>query len=251
MFNSVLSSIGLSIGAATTETTSFLSDTVSSSPDAKTIVVTLFLGVLVGLLISLLYIVTHRKNGYSQSYVMTLLILPPIVAIVLSMINSTASALSLAGVFTLCRYRTIPGDPKDITYVFFAMAAGVICGIEGAGHIWLIFRFYIVVAAVLLAVEFSGYGKCKTSSMTLKITIPEDMNYTGLFDEILNQNTTSWKLRRVKTTNFGSLFELVYSVEMKNTVDQKAFIDQIRTLNGNLTVVLTLFRYDDKVYETN
>ena len=240
MFNSVLSSIGLSIGANTSNATSFLSDTTSSSPDAKTIVVTLFLGVLVGLLISLLYIVTHRKNGYSQSYVMTLLILPPIVAIVLSMINSTASALSLAGVFT-----------KDITYVFFAMAAGVICGIEGAGHIWLIFLFYIVVAAVLLAVEFSGYGKCKTSSMTLKITIPEDMNYTGLFDEILNQNTTSWKLRRVKTTNFGSLFELVYSVEMKNTVDQKAFIDQIRTLNGNLTVVLTLFRYDDKVYETN
>ena len=115
----------------------------------------------------------------------------------------------------------------------------------------MIFLFYLVVAAVLLTVEFSGYGKCKTSSMTLKITIPEDMNYTGLFDEILNQNTTSWKLRRVKTTNFGSLFELVYSVEMKNTVDQKAFIDQIRTLNGNLTVVLTLFRYDDKVYETN
>ena len=252
MFNSVLSSVGLSVGAAaTTDTTSFLSNTVTTATDAKTIVIILFLGVLVGLLISLLYIITHRKNGYSQSYVMTLLILPPIVAIVLSMINSTASALSLAGVFTLCRYRTIPGDPKDITYIFFAMAAGVLCGIEGAGHIWLIFLFYIVVAAVLLAVEFSGYGKCKTSSMTLKITIPEDMNYTGLFDEILNQNTTSWKLRRVKTTNFGSLFELVYSVEMKNTVDQKAFIDQIRTLNGNLTVVLTLFRYDDKVYETN
>ena len=122
MFNSVLSSIGLSIGANTSNTTSFLSDTASSSPDAKTVVVTLFLGVLVGLLISLLYIVTHRKNGYSQSYVMTLLILPPIVAIVLSMINSTASALSLAGVFTLCRYRTIPGDPKDITYVFFAQS---------------------------------------------------------------------------------------------------------------------------------
>lgn len=121
MFNSVLSSVGLSVGAAaTTDTTSFLSNTVTTATDAKTIVIILFLGVLVGLLISLLYIITHRKNGYSQSYVMTLLILPPIVAIVLSMINSTASALSLAGVFTLCRYRTIPGDPKDITYIFFA-----------------------------------------------------------------------------------------------------------------------------------
>jgi len=77
------------------------------------------------------------------------------------------------------------------------------------------------------------------------------MNYTGLFDEVFNKNTTSWKLRRVKTTNFGSLFELIYSIEMKNNVDQKQFIDEIRTMNGNLTVILTLFRYDDKVYETN
>ncbi|MDO4157040.1 MAG: DUF4956 domain-containing protein [Oscillospiraceae bacterium] len=253
MFNELLSRIGMSVAAvnADANAAALVNNVTTATPDAKSILIILLLGVLVGFLISLLYIITHRKSGYSQSYVMTLLILPPIVAIVLSMINSMASALSLAGVFTLCRYRTIPGDPKDITYVFFAMASGVICGIEGAGHVWLIFLFYIIVAAVLLLVEFCGYGKCKTSSMTLKITIPEDMNYTGLFDEVLNKNTTSWKLRRVKTTNFGSLFELIYSIEMKNNVDQKQFIDEIRTMNGNLTVILTLFRYDDKVYETN
>ncbi|MCI5844193.1 MAG: DUF4956 domain-containing protein [Oscillospiraceae bacterium] len=256
MFNELLSRMGMSVAAANADANAadaaaLMNNVTTATPDAKSILIVLLLGVLVGFLISLLYIITHRKSGYSQSYVMTLLILPPIVAIVLSMINSMASALSLAGVFTLCRYRTIPGDPKDITYVFFAMASGVICGIEGAGHVWLIFLFYIIVAAVLLLVEFCGYGKCKTSSMTLKITIPEDMNYTGLFDEVLNKNTTSWKLRRVKTTNFGSLFELIYSIEMKNNVDQKQFIDEIRTMNGNLTVILTLFRYDDKVYETN
>ena len=247
MFNELLSRIGMSVAAvnADANAAALVNNVTTATPDAKSILIILLLGVLVGFLISLLYIITHRKSGYSQSYVMTLLILPPIVAIVLSMINSMASALSLAGVFTLCRYRTIPGDPKDITYVFFAMASGVICGIEGAGHVWLIFLFYIIVAAVLLLVEFCGYGKCKTSSMTLKITIPEDMNYTGLFDEVLNKNTTSWKLRRVKTTNFGSLFEL------KNILDHKQFIDEIRTMNGNLTVILTLFRYDDKVYETN
>lgn len=256
MFNELLSRMGMSVAAANADANAadaaaLMNNVTTATPDAKSILIVLLLGVLVGFLISLLYIITHRKSGYSQSYVMTLLILPPIVAIVLSMINSMASALSLAGVFTLCRYRTIPGDPKDITYVFFAMASGVICGIEGAGHVWLIFLFYIIVAAVLLLVEFCGYGKCKTSSMTLRITIPEDMNYTGLFDEVLNKNTTSWKLRRVKTTNFGSLFELIYSIEMKNNVDQKQFIDEIRTMNGNLTVILTLFRYDDKVYETN
>ena len=180
---------------------------------------------------------------------MTLLMLPPIVAIVLVMINSMASALSLAGVFTLCRYRTVPGDPKDITYVFFAMATGVICGINGGGHLWFVFVFFAIIAAVLILIEVFQYGSCKTSSMTLKITIPENLNYIGLFDKILDQNTTSWHLKRVKTTNFGSLFELVYSIEMKNDVDQKQFIDDLRKLNGNLTVILSLYKFQDQVYD--
>lgn len=206
------------------------------------------LGVLLGFLISLVYIFTHRKSGYSQSYMLTVLMLPPIVAIVLVMINSTASALSLAGVFTLCRYRTVPADPKDITYVFFAMAAGVICGIS-ENH-WVVFVFYVVIAAVLIIVESVGYGRCKTSTMTLKITIPEILNYAGLFDSVLDQNTTSWKLKRVKTTSYGSLFELVYVVEIKETVDQKQFIDDLWKLNGNLTVILSLFKYEEMVFDT-
>lgn len=218
---------------------------------AVDMLVTLGLSVLMGIMISVLYIFTHRKSSYSSSYVLTILILPVIVSVVLVMINSMASALSLAGVFTLCRYRTVPGDPKDITYVFFAMAVGVICGINRNDYIWFLFVFFAVVAAVLLIAQYTKFGECKTSSMTLKITIPEDMNYIGLFDGILNHYTSSWKLRRIKTTNFGSLFELVYSIEMKNEADQKQFLDELRNLNGNLTVVLTLFRYDDKVYEQN
>ncbi len=227
----------------------FSGTTAASTAGAGELLITLGLGVLMGLLISALYIFTHRKSSYSSSYVLTILLLPVIVSVVLVMINSTASALSLAGVFTLCRYRTVPGDPKDITYVFFAMATGVICGLNRVSDIWFLFVFYIVIAAVLILSDITKFGKCKTSSMTLKITIPENLNYIGLFDGILNQYTTSWKLRRIKTTNYGSLFELVYSLEVKNDADQKQFLDELRNLNGNLTVVLTLFRYDDKVYE--
>jgi hypothetical protein len=244
MFNAMMTSLATTAGITDT-----LSTSTSSIAGIGDMMVALGLGILMGILISVLYIFTHRKSSYSQSYVMTILLLPVIVSVVLVMINSMASALSLAGVFTLCRYRTVPGDPKDITYVFFAMAVGVICGINRADYIWFVFVFYLVVAAVLVVVEMIGFGKCKSSSMTLKITIPEDMNYVGLFDGILNQYTNSWKLRRIKTTNFGSLFELVYSLEVKNDVDQKQFLDELRNLNGNLTVVLTLFRYDDKVYE--
>lgn len=232
-----------------TAETIFSGATASSTAGMGELLLTLGLGTLMGILISALYIFTHRKSSYSSSYVLTILILPVIVSVVLVMINSTASALSLAGVFTLCRYRTVPGDPKDITYVFFAMATGVICGINCVGNIWFLLIFFVVIAAVLVIADVVNFGKCKTSSMTLKITIPENLNYIGLFDGILNQYTTSWKLRRIKTTNFGSLFELVYSLEVKNDADQKQFIDELRNLNGNLTVVLTLFRYDDKVYE--
>lgn len=234
--------------SVTTNASSLLADSVKSVTITD-MLTALISGVVMGFFISLVYTFTHRKSGYSQSYVMTLLVLPPIVAIVLVMINSMASALSLAGVFTLCRYRTIPGDPKDITYVFFAMAVGVICGINSLSDIWFVFVFFAVIAAVLILVELCNFGKCKTTSMTLKITIPENLNYVGLFDDLLNANATEWTLKRVKTTNFGSLFDLVYSVQLKQNIDQKAFIDEIRKLNGNLTVVLSLYRFDDKIYE--
>ena len=224
--------------STTSEISSLLSDITAATGtvSVSSMLFALILGVVMGFLISLVY-------------VLTLLMLPPIVAIVLVMINSMASALSLAGVFTLCRYRTVPGDPKDITYVFFAMATGVICGINGGGHVWFVFVFFAIIAAVLILVEVFRYGICKTSSMTLKVTIPENLNYIGLFDDILAQNTTSWHLKRVKTTNFGSLFELIYSIQLKNDVDQKKFMDEIRKRNGNLTVILSLYRYEDQVYD--
>ncbi len=244
-----LSAVLATDGSTASELMSGITTATGSNASVKDMLFALLLGVLLGFLISLVYIFTHRKSGYKESYVMTLLMLPPIVAIVLVMINSMASALSLAGVFTLCRYRTVPGDPKDITYVFFAMASGVICGINNSENVWFVFVFFAIVAAVLILVDLFHYGRPKTSTMTLKITIPENMNYVGLFDDVLNKNAASWHLKRIKTTNFGSLFELVYTLELKNDTDQKQFIDDLRKLNGNLTVILSLFRFEDQVYD--
>ena len=193
---------------------------------------------LLGFLISLIYIFTHRKTGYSQSYVLTMTMLPAIIAVIILIIgDSVSSALSLAGAFTLVRFRSAPGDPKDIAYVFFAMAVGLCCGM---GYIGCAFLF------VLNTVH---YGAPNVSDMTLKITIPENLNYMGLFDRVLTENTTYWRLKRVKTTDFGTLFDLVYSIKVKNDIDQKKFIDDLRALNGNLNVTLVLYKYDDKIYE--
>ena len=199
----------------------------------------------IGLIASLVYKFTHKKEGYMQGYVLTLVMLPAVVSLIILLINDTSKALGLAGAFSLVRFRSVPGDPKDIAYIFFSMAAGVGCGL---GYITYSFIFLIVLSAIMIVLNAFRYGAPTTSAMTLKITVPENLNYQGLFDKVLDENTESWRLKRVKTIDFGTLFDLVYSIEIKNDIDQKKFIDDIRTLNGNLNVTLILYKYDDQVY---
>ena len=206
-----------------------------------------------GFLISLLYMFINRKRGYAQGYVIAMPMLSAMVATVIIMMclmidnsSGTKAAITLTGAFSLTRFRSAPGDPKDIAYIFFALVMGVVCGIGYVGYAGLIF---LIMAAVLLVLHFTNFAAPKTQDMTLKVTIPEDLNYTGLFDSVMDKYTTEWKLRRVKTTDFGTLFDLVYDIHVKQDIDQKKFIDEIRTLNGNLNVTLVLYRYDDQIYD--
>lgn len=201
---------------------------------------------LLGFLISLIYMITHKKEGYAQSYVLTIIMLPSIVTLILLLINTTYGALSLAGAFTLVRFRSVPGDPKDITYVFFTMAVGVACGM---GYIGFAVVFFALLGIVVFALNVINFGGCKINHMTLKITIPENLDYKSTFDGVLKKYTSYYKLRRVKTSNFGTLFELIYSVDVYEDMNTKKFIDELRALNGNLNINLVFFKYDDKVYE--
>ncbi|HOC32532.1 MAG TPA: DUF4956 domain-containing protein, partial [Ruminococcus flavefaciens] len=167
--------------------------------------------VVLGTLISLIYIITHRKEGYSQSYVMSMVMLPTIVTLILLLVNTQIGAISLAGTLALVRFRSVAGDPKDISYIFFAMAMGVACGM---GFIGFAIVFFIILGAVLFVMSEVDFGGCKKRHMTLKIAIPENLDYQGVFEPVLNRYTTFHKLRRVKTTNFGTLFELIYSVDV-------------------------------------
>ncbi|MGB4092856.1 MAG: DUF4956 domain-containing protein [Ruminococcus flavefaciens] len=202
--------------------------------------------VVLGTLISLIYIITHRKEGYSQSYVMSMVMLPTIVTLILLLVNTQIGAISLAGTLALVRFRSVAGDPKDISYIFFAMAMGVACGM---GFIGFAIVFFIILGAVLFVMSEVDFGGCKKRHMTLKIAIPENLDYQGVFEPVLNRYTTFHKLRRVKTTNFGTLFELIYSVDVLENIDQKKFVDELRALNGNMTINLVFFKYDDKIYE--
>ncbi len=221
--------------------------TASSAIEVEPFFICVISSIILGILTSLIYMITRRKEGYSQSYVMTMIMLPAIVALILLLINTTYGALSLAGAFTLVRFRSVPGDPRDIAYIFYSMATGVACGM---GYIGFAVVFFLILGAILFISDTINFGGCKINHMTLKITIPENLDYKGVFDPVLSKYTTFYKLRRVKTTNFGTLFELIYAVDVNEDIDQKKFIDELRALNGNMTINLVFFKYDDKIYES-
>lgn len=198
--------------------------------------------IVLGLIISLIYMLTHKSEGYSTSFIVTLVMLPVIISVVILLIGSNvARAFSLAGAFSLIRYRSAPGDPKDIAYVFFTMAVGLACGM---GFIPYAVIFTAITCLLMVILHYVKFAKPKSNHMQLAITVPENLNYMGLFDDILDQYTDSWKMKRVKTSDFGTLFDVVYNVHMKSSADQKKFIDELRCRNGNLTVSLTLKEYD-------
>ena len=208
---------------------------------------------LLGLLISLTYLATHRKEVYARSFPVTLIMLPAIIAIIILLVgNHVARAFSLAGAFSLICFRSAPGDPKDIAYVFFTLGVGLACGMGYIGYAVLFaviitirvrgngFLYNMILCAVMACLQAVRFGQPKTTQMTLKITVPENLNFHGLFDDLLEQYTVSWTRRKVKTCDFGSLFEVVYDIQLKDEAGQKEFLDAIRRRNGNLNISLTL-----------
>ena len=198
-----------------------------------------------GILISLVYLKTHKTEGYSAGFVITLIMLPAIIAVIIMLIgNNVARAFSLAGAFSLVRFRSAPGDPKDIAYVFFTLGVGLACGL---GFIAYAVIFAAVLCLAMLIVTYTHFAQQKSTNMQLKITIPENLNFQGLFDDVLSTYADSWTLRRIKTSEFGTLFEVSYILGLKAQADQKKFIDELRCRNGNLNISLTLKEFEESV----
>ena len=169
--------------------------------------------ILLGIVISLAYLKTHKKDGYIPSFIISLIMLPTIISIIILLVgNNVARAFSLAGAFSIIRFRSAPGDPKDIAYVFFTLAVGLTCGM---GYIGYAVIFTVILSALMFILDIINFGAPKGKSMQLKITVPEDLNYEGVFEEVLNEFATSYAIERVRTRDFGALFELYYRVQFK------------------------------------
>lgn len=200
-------------------------------------IVTMLVAVLFGGAIGLTYYKTQEEN-YQRSMAVTLLMLPIILSVIILFVGSNiARAFSLAGTLSIIRFRSAPGDPKDIGFIFFDIAAGLACGVGLYGYGAI---FVAILCIIMILIEKFKFFEKKQVQKTLKITIPENLNYQGAFDEILKKYTRKYTLRQIKTTDLGSLFELNYSIFMLNDADEQEFINELRCRNGNLNIILAV-----------
>lgn len=218
--------------------TIFNSTTINTTISLGNSIITMVISFILGAIISLTYMKTANKGSYSQNFSLTLILVPTVIAIIILLIGSNvARAFSLAGAFSIIKFRSAPGDPKDIAYVLFTMAAGLACGVGFYGYAVL---FTVFLCLLMFTLNLFNFGAKKHSQKLLKITIPEDLDYEGAFDDIFAQFTKEYELKRVRTTDLGSLYELVYTITMDNKVNKKEFIDTLRCRNGNLNITLLM-----------
>ncbi|MGN7762380.1 DUF4956 domain-containing protein [Paenibacillus sp. 22594] len=200
-------------------------------------ILTILIAIALGGIISFTYMKTN-PGGYSQSFTLTMVLLPVIVAIIILLIGSNvARAFSLAGAFSIIRFRSAPGDPKDITFVLFTMASGLACGVGSFGYAIL---FTLILCVLMFILNRTGFGVRKSQQKTLKVTIPEDLGYEEAFAEVFEKFNVRYELKKIRTTELGSLYELVYDVTIDEYTSQKELLDAVRTRNGNLDLSLTM-----------
>ncbi len=200
--------------------------------------ITMAVALVLGGIIAFTYYKTQSEEYYQRSLAITLCMLPIILSVIILFIGSNiARAFSLAGTLSIIRFRSAPGDAKDIGFIFFDIAAGLACGVGlyGYGALFVI----VLCIAIILLEAFKAFEK-KTTNKMLKILIPEDLNYDGTFDEVLERYTKKHSLTKIKTTDLGSLFELCYNVVMKDDVNEQEFLNELRCRNGNLSIILSV-----------
>lgn len=189
---------------------------------------------ILGLVIALVHMYTSK---YTKNFIVTLTLLPIIVQSVILMVNGNlGTSIAIVGAFSLVRFRSLPGTSKEILSVFFAMAIGLATGM---GQILFAVIITVLVSLTLLVLNKLNFGNNLKNIKILKITIPDNLDYTEVFDDIFKKYLTNYTLDKVKTVNLGSLFELTYTITQKKKINEKEFLDELRLRNSNLKIILT------------
>ena len=188
---------------------------------------------LLGLVIAFTYMYNTR---YTKSFVVTLALLPAIICVIIIMVNgSVGTGIAVAGAFSLVRFRSVPGTAKEICALFLAMASGLVAGTGYLG-IAAVFTAVMCLAFIILNKLDLGSKKNSDKYKSFRIMVPEDLDYTGVFENVFEEYTSSYELVQVRKTNMGSMFRLTYDVVLRDPSKEKELIDKIRCRNGNLEI---------------
>ena len=212
-------------------------DTTTTSLQLGDFLLCMCVSLAIGGFLAFLYTI---KNQYTRSFILTIGLIPAVVCVVIMMVNGNVGAgIAVAGAFSLVRFRSAPGSAKEICAIFLAMGVGLMTGMGYLGYATV---FAIVLGAAMAAfnILFSKDNGKEMCGKTLHITIPENLEYENVFDDLLDTYTAKHQLTNVKTTNMGSLYKLTYDIVLKELGKEKEFMDQIRCRNGNLEVSLTM-----------
>ena len=186
-----------------------------------------------GLVIALLY---NIKNHCSKSFFITLSVLPAAVQMVIMLVNGNlGTGVAVAGAFSLVRFRSAPGKGQEIACIFQAMAVGLAAGM---GYIGIAAIFTLVISGLMLILNLTGIGQGNKQERVLKITVPENLDFEGRFDNIFDKYLDKYTIDEVKTSNMGSLYKISYHVVTKANISVKAMMDELRAGNGNLEISL-------------
>jgi len=216
----------------------FMLNEIGTITTIREVIITVFISFILCLIISYTYTKTYKGKLYSQNFVQTLVIIGVVISIIIVAVGSNiARAFSLSGALSIIRFRSSVGDPKDIAFIFFVLGAGLA---TGAGLFIPAIIFVILLSALILLLYSLDFGGNRGRNKLLRITVPENLNYEGLFDDILEKHLEEFTLMRVQSTELGTMFELVYSIVNKMDSSEKDMLDDIRSRNGNLKVMLIL-----------
>lgn len=206
----------------------------TSTLEWRSLLICIAASLLLGILVAAIHMI---RNVYTKNFVITLAVLSILVQSVIMLVNGNlGTGVAILGAFSLIRFRSVPGGSREITSVFWSMGIGLATGMGYVGYVVI---FSIIVALFLTLLYTVPFGdRQATSERELKVTIPEDLDYPQLFDDLFEKYTHSAKLTSVRTTTMGSLYELRYQLLLKDQAQEKQIIDEVRVRNGNLPVVL-------------
>ncbi len=214
-------------------------DTVLNTSGAATtgsltaVVLSIVIGLATGMVISLLYMWTN-KQSYSQSLAITLVFMPAVISTIIMMVGENiAAAFSLEGIFTIIRFRSAPGSAKDILLILFGVGAGLAYGVELYMY-GIVFTVCMALAQVVL--YMTNYSKTRHEQLQLKITAPDSASNEQTFADILRQRTSAHQLDYIRTRDLGSVYELVYTIELARGSERAPLIDELRRHNSNMNI---------------